>query len=750
MRPDTPPEQSYFQNQLKVKALREDVAAPVTIADLEKQITYLRRKQRHQVRRAYDIANEAHAKQLRRTGHAYITHPLAVASTLAQHQVDGECVIAALLHDVLEDSAHTEESIQEEFGSDVAAIVAGVSKISHFDNNNVEDTQAANFQALLVAAATDIRVILVKLADRLHNMQTLGVMSKAKRHRIAQETMEIYAPIADRLGIHSFKNQLEDLAFEILYPVRSDHIDDAIQKFRTRNEELVSSVRERLQAHLKAEKLSVEVLSHERHLYSIYESMRHEGIRFKEIMNVFAFDIIVTDVNSCYLALGAVHSQFRPKVDSFKDYIAIPKVNGYQSLHTSIFTPENIPIKLHIRTRDMHRMALHGILSKDFQPKVGDATKADKGRSRADVWIRQVIELHKMAGDPKEFLASLKLDLFQREVYVFTPDGELVELPHDATAIDFAFAIHSDIGNFASSCTIDDKEATLNTRLRSGQTVEIMTDPNARPNAEWLNHITSAKARAAIRHTLLGLAREERRELGESLLKQKLKRLPKRIEELDDELVLSICREFQSTSLDELLIRIGGGQIQSAPVANAILNAVGTTLELAQDESAITVRGGESQSVAYAECCGPIPGDRVKGIMQTGRGLIVHREKCTHLKQRERQASVDGVAVEWNESTSGRFKTAITLVTEHSPNVLASVASSLSKQNAEIHRLHVAENPGATASVMAHIGIKDLDHLKRITKALRSEAIVNSISRHLGEVIEWQVMPSTPRKRLRP
>ena len=739
---NTEPGRSYFHDQQAIRARRDDIAAPAQIDDLLNKADYLTDNKLELIRKAYDYAVIAHAKQYRRTGHPYITHPLAVASILADMRMDAECIVAALLHDVLEDTSCDKDALLQPFGNEVAEIVSGVSKISNMNTSDTVLAQAQNFQRLLVASANDIRVIIVKLADRLHNMRTLGVMELGKRKRIAAETMDIYAPIADRLGIHSFKNDLEDLAFEALYPVRSDHIEDAIRRFRKHNQSLMANVHCRLEDKLREEQIPARVAVHERHLFSIYETMRDEKRRFKDIMNVFAFDILVDDVASCYRALGAVHMLFRPRVEEFKDYIAVPKVNGYQSLHTSILTPDNIPIKLFIRTEKMHAMAQLGIMGEQFLDVNKENQNGSSNRSAA--WIREVLELQKMAGDSKEFLASLKLDLFTKDVYVFTPKGELIDLPQGACALDFAYAIHSDIGNTATSCTIDKEPAALTTTLEPGQTVEITTEPSAHPHPNWIGFVVTAKARAAIRQALNKLDHDTAVTIGQKLLSRKLAQNKVNLDTLSEEQYLSACDALNIENMEELFAQLGTGRIPANSVLQQLLEKNGfeySTINIDHD-GPLAIQGGEGHAISYGKCCGPVPGDNVVAYMSTGKGLVVHLRDCkTGSMVRSDQAEM--IPVRWSAETKGEFETVLRLVITHTQSPLADIASTISEVDAGIEQLHVSERSGRTSTVLARIAVRNLAHLKDVFNRLKNKPYVQNVTRPEGEENSWQHTRST-------
>ena len=548
---ETAANESYFQSQLAQSASSDAVAAPHTIESLTETLReYLAPDQVALVRDAYDYAEGAHRGQYRRTGHSYITHPLAVASILAEMRMDHETLMAALLHDVIEDTGIGKATLAEQFGPQVAEIVDGVSKLTTIFQSRAE-AQAENFQKMAMAMAKDLRVILVKLADRLHNMRTLGIMSRQKRERIARETLDFYAPIANRFGMHQLKVEFENLAFEAIYPLRADRIRRAVQSATGHRKELMEEIRKSIVNCLADEGIDAWVMGREKHLYSIYQKMKTQHKSFSEIMDVFGIRIIVNQVDTCYRVLGAVHNLYKPVPNRFKDYIAIPKFNGYQSLHTTLFGMHGVPIEVQIRTQQMDAVANNG-LAGHWLYKSDDETVAGS-QVRARQWIKDLLDLQQRAGSSLEFVENLKIDLFPDEVYVFSPTGEIFELSRGACPIDFAYAVHTDIGNSCVACRIDRNLAPLSVQLQSGQTVEIITSSEARPNPDWLTFAVTGKARSAIRQALKSQQRAQSIALGRRLLNRSLSNAGSNINDLDFRRLRKVFKDFKVRKLDQLL-----------------------------------------------------------------------------------------------------------------------------------------------------------------------------------------------------
>lgn len=721
---------SYFQNQLANRARSDEFAAPVRIDELERKLDYLRKSDVAAVRHACDFANQVHQGQKRYTGHSYITHPLAVAAILADMRMDRECIAAAVLHDVIEDTRVSKKELASQFGEQVADIVDGVSKLSRFIGD--VDAQAANIQKVVMATSRDMRVILLKLADRLHNMRTLGVMPIQKRKRIAHETLDIYAPIANRLGMREVKDELENLAFEAIYPVRADHIRDAIEKVHEKNGKEIKAVQAAIQKNLEQRKISATVEIHNKHLYSIYKQMKTTHLRFKDIMEVFGFVIIAESVDDCYQVLGATHQLYKPQFDRFRDYIAIPKPNGYQSLHTFIYGPNGVPIELQIRTAEMDTMARFGIASQSLLGRHGSASQHDHGSARGHAWVQSILEIQKRAGDPTEFLESLKNDLFHEAIYAITPNGDIKELPQGACAVDFAYAIHTDVGNTCIGCSINAETQPLSTQLESGQTVKIVTSPDAKPSPEWLSYVVTPKARMAIRESLRNQQLSESVEQGTLMLERSLANVGASIKQFDFRRMRRTFREFNVRNRNDLLAMIGSGRVGSSAVARRLLAEDDREHEAIniEHDGPLIVFGGEGQRITYGTCCGPVPGDEIKGYTKDLHGLIVHRRGCRNAAKENNQR--ESVPVHWNETTTGTFDTRLIAVVTGQKNVLIEIAMVLHELDAGINRLNINERSAERSTVISDLSVVDLKHLRRIMQRLRNLKFVESVSRPRG------------------
>ena len=622
---------------------------------------YLGDEQVNLVRRAYFYAEQAHDGQRRRSGEAYVTHPLAVASILADMHMDHQSLMAAMLHDVIEDTGIAKEALHAQFGESVAELVDGVSKLTQMNFETKAEAQAENFQKMAMAMARDIRVILVKLADRLHNMRTLEVLSGEKRRRIAKETLEIYAPIANRLGMHSMRVEFEDLGFKAMHPMRSERIRAAVRRARGNRKEIVTRIEESLLHCLEREGLSGEVVGREKHLYSIYQKMRGKRKSFNEIMDVYAFRIVVDKVDTCYRVLGAVHNLYKPLPGRFKDYIAIPKANGYQSLHTTLFGMHGVPIEIQIRTREMEEMANNGIAAHWLYKSSED--ELPKGNhARARQWVKGVLELQQRAGNSLEFIESVKIDLFPDEVYVFTPKGRIMELPKGSTAVDFAYAVHTDVGNTCIACRINRRLAPLSQALESGSTVEIVSAPGARPNPAWLNFVVTGKARTHIRHALKLQRRSESVNLGERLLNKVLASFETHLDKVPAERQLAVLNEYRLETFDDLLEDIGLGNRMAYVVARRLLASDGE--ELPNAEGPLAIRGTEGLVLSYAKCCTPIPGDPIVGHLSAGKGMVVHMDTCRNISE-VRHNPEKCIQLAWAKDVTGEFNVELRVELEH-------------------------------------------------------------------------------------
>ncbi|MEZ5594939.1 MAG: bifunctional (p)ppGpp synthetase/guanosine-3',5'-bis(diphosphate) 3'-pyrophosphohydrolase [Pseudomonadales bacterium] len=722
---------SYFVTRLAERARTEAVAAPVTFEALRDNqlVNYLDAAQINEVEAAYRYAEKAHAGQRRRTGHAYITHPLAVSEILASMRMDHQSLMAALLHDVIEDTKIDKATIASLFGQPVAELVDGVSKLSKIFKTRLE-AQAENFQKMALAMAKDIRVIMVKMADRLHNMRTIGVMSDEQRKRVARETLDFYAPIANRLGIHHMKLEFEDLGFQALYPLRADRISRAVNAARGHRKELTEEVRTSIARALMQEGIQATVQSREKHIYSIYRKMRSQHKSFRKLTDVFGYRIIVSQVDECYRALGVVHNLYKPMAGRFKDYIAIPKSNGYQSLHTTLFSMHGLPIEVQIRTKHMQSVAQHGIAG-HWLYKASESDNFDASQRRAREWVRDLLELQQRAGNPIEFIESLKIDLFPDEVYVFTPRGEIMELPRGACAVDFAYAVHTDIGNTCNSCLVDGNPAPLSQQLQSGQFVEIRTSPGARPNAEWLTFVVTGKARSAIRHSLKHQQLSESIALGERLLNRSLAGGNRNIHDFDFRRLRKVLKEFGARRLNDLLAAIGNGDQMAYVVAQRLISADDPSREavFVEQEGPVNIRGGEGLVIKYARCCGPVPGDPIVGHMTPGKGFVVHVETCANISEIRRRKASEIIPARWAGTTKGEFETALRIDVTRQKGVIAELAATLTDTDANIENITVDERSANVTSVVVVIGVRDRTHLARVMRRIRAITATLSITR---------------------
>jgi len=696
------------------------------LALFEKKLQkYLTPDQVVQVKRAYFFAEQAHYGQVRRSGEPYVTHPLAVAGVLAEMHMDHQSLMAALLHDTIEDTGVTKDDIGAQFGSDVAELVDGVSKLTHIEFDSVELKQAENFQKMALAMARDIRVILVKLADRLHNMRTLGVLNRDKMRRIALETLEIYAPIAMRLGMNNVRMEFEDLGFKALYPMRARRIQAAIQKSRGNRKALVEQIKEQIESLLVKEGLRVEVQGREKHLYSIYSKMRAKRKSFSEIMDIFAFRIIVDSVDACYRTLGAVHSLYKPVPKEFTDYIAIPKANGYQSLHTVLKGMHGVPIEIQIRTHEMEDMANNGIAAHWLYKSSGGSTSASHTRARE--WVQGLLEMQQRAGNPLEFIESVKMDLFPDEVYVFTPKGDIMELPRGATAIDAAYAIHTDIGNRCVACRIDRRLAPLSEPLESGQTIEIVTSPSGRPNPDWFNYVVTARARTHIRHFLKDQRREDSIELGHNLLNKALIPYNVRLDGIDSELMSETLTKFGKPDQESLFVDIALGNLLPNIIANRLAGANAGPVD-PSDTEAVAIRGTEGFVVTYAKCCCPLPGDPIGGYLSAEKGLVAHRENCANLMEMHDQPE-RMMTLRWDDEVQGTFPVGMRLEAVNTRGLIAVVATRLNAIGMNIDRISTQDKDIQYTYVDIELQVNSRIHLARIMKRLRTVEGVRRVVR---------------------
>ncbi len=698
------------------------------LSDLE---SYLPADQIREVYRAYLFGAEAHSGQKRMSGEPYIYHPIAVARILSEMHMDYKCLMAAILHDVIEDTATGKEQLIELFDEEIAELVDGVSKLTNLDFKSHAEMQAANVRKMLLAMTRDIRVILIKLADRLHNMRTLGVMRPDKARRIARETLEIYAPIASRLGIYSLRVELETLGFQAHYPWRYRVVDEALRDMRGHRREIVEHIESSINNRLNQEGLEGKVIGREKNLCSVYRKMRDKNVSLGELADVYAFRIVVDNVDTCYRILGVVHNLYKPVPGKFKDYIAIPKANGYQSLHTVLFGPHGLPIEVQIRTEDMDQVAESGIAA-HWMYKV-DISSNSLANNAAAGWLNNLLELQKGAGNSEEFLEHVKIDLFPDEVYVFTPLGKILELPKGATVIDFAYAVHSDVGNHCVAARVDRKLVPLRSRLFNGQTVEILTSPNARPSPAWLDVVTTGKARANIRTYLKQLQHKEAAELGRRLLEKELEVYDASIEELSDEAIQGYLDTYGLPHFEALLEDIALGNRMALMVARHMIGAedVNNPEESGRSNMPLAIRGTEGLVVKYAKCCRPIPGDPIGALFRPGTGIVVHHRDCRNLTESNKQGD-SWLDVQWEEEMEGEFSTEIRVEVGNQRGVLAEVASTISDTGSNIEHVHTEERDGVTTALTFVISTYDRKHLAKIMRHLRALPPVIRIIRQIA------------------
>jgi GTP diphosphokinase / guanosine-3',5'-bis(diphosphate) 3'-diphosphatase len=693
-------------------------------APILERFGYLKPNDVARLEEAYRFSEAAHAGQKRQSGDPYISHPLAVAEILADWHLDGQTLMAALLHDVTEDTSVTKDEISDMFGRPVAELVDGVSKLDRIEFQSAEQVQAENFRKMLLAMARDVRVILIKLADRLHNMRTLGAVSPAKRRRVARETMEIYAPIANRLGLNSLYHELLELAFAHLYPLRYRVLAKATKAARGNRREMISRTLEAIKRRLADSGVDATVQGREKHVYSTYRKMIEKQLSFSEVHDIFGCRVVVKDVPACYLALGALHGLYKPIPGKFKDYIAIPKANGYQSIHTDLIGPHGVPVEVQIRTEQMHRLAESGVAShwlyKDETDKLSDLQK------QTHRWLQSLLEIQQQSGDPQEFLEHVKVDLFPDEVYVFTPKGRILSLPRGATAVDFAYAVHTDIGNRCVAAKVNGELVPLRGELRNGDRVEIVTASHAKPNPAWLQYVRTGKARSNIRHFLKTMQYEESGALGERLLDQALRALKSSVAELDDAAWERVVRDSGARSRGELLADLGLGKRLPAVVARRLLKTLDAKEEA---KTSVTIRGTEGMAVQLAICCRPIPGDAIVGSIKKGQGLIVHVADCPSIVRSRKIEPEQWIDVEWDPRTTRLFQAAIDVTVANQRGVLARVASQIAEAGSNIDSIAMEEDRAVFTTMHFVVEVANRQHLARVMRALRRLPDVEKLAR---------------------
>lgn len=691
---------------------------------------YLTSQQVAEVEKAYLFAKEAHGSQTRYTGEPYITHPIAVAEILAQMRMDPATIMAALLHDVVEDTQVEQEQISEVFGKEVSDLVDGVTKLTQIHFENYAHQQAENFRKMVMAMASDIRVILVKLCDRLHNMRTLSSLPPAKRRRKALETLEIFAPIANRLGMHTFRVELEDLGFAALYPTRYKVLKNAVDKALGNRQEVMEKIHAQIQDALKKGNIPSPTLAgREKHLYSIYKKMLTRHLPFSEIMDVYGFRIVVDKVDTCYRVLGVLHNLYKPIAQRFKDYIAIPKANSYQSLHTTLFGPYGIPIEVQIRTEEMHKMAENGIAAHWLYKTEKKASH--EAQTHAHSWLQSILEMDENAKNPLEFIEDVKTELFPDEVYVFTPKGQIIELPARATPVDYAYAIHSDIGDTCVAVRLDKRLAPLSSPLVSGQQVEIITAPGARPNPAWLNFVVTGRARNRIKHYLKKQQREESIELGKRLIEKALLSHGIQATEISDDVLLSLVKDSRLDSIAHLYEEVGIGNRPALLVAKQIakmLTPAGTPQEqiLALP---LAIKGTEGLIIKYAKCCRPIPGDPIAGLIKIGQGVEVHSLHCPNVEKYHLMPD-KYVALTWDENTQGDFSVDLKVHLVNRRGSLAALTLAISEADSNIEVIRATDSDKPHFNVEITISVTNRQHLARILRRLRKRKEVLHVVRN--------------------
>jgi len=696
---------------------------------LDKLETYLPPAQIERVREDYEFGAERHQGQKRVSGEPYITHPVAVADILADLRLDGDTLVAAILHDVIEDTPTAKDEIVSIFGEVVADLVDGVSKLDQIQFKNRQEAQAESFRKMLLAMVRDIRVIMVKLADRMHNMRTLGVMPPVKRRRIARETLDIYAPIAERLGLYAVKLELEDLGFRALYPYRYKVLERELKRARGNQKEFIGKIAETFKGALKKATIGGGVEGREKHLYSIYKKMQLKGISLNEMVDVYGFRIIVDSADTCYRTLGLVHSVYKPMPGRFKDYIAIPRANGYQSLHTTLFGPNGIPIEVQIRSEQMHRVAESGIAA-HWKYKSGGEAFGGIEHDRAREWLAGLVQIQE-GGSSEEFLESVKVDLFPDKVYVFTPKGKILRLPTGATAVDFAYAIHTDVGNRCVAAKVDRRLVPLRTPLRNGQTVEIITAKGATPNPSWSGFLVTAKARAAIRQYLKNMKRGEAAELGRRLLNLALEEFSLNLKKIPQRDIDAAVKELNLRDAEELFEKIGLGERLAPLVARRLQPIPEGAEQKAHVGGPLMIAGTEGLLVTYARCCFPIPNDPIMAYLSTGRGVMIHRQNCGNLAEYRKQPE-KWISVAWEATHDRLFSSEIQLEVGNRVGVLAAVAASVAGTETNIDHVILEEHDSDTSGLILELQVRDRKHLAQIIKTVRRMPDVQRVTRTLA------------------
>lgn len=700
-------------------------------SDLKQELqAYLTPQQIKQVYNAYQFAATAHSGQKRHNGDPYISHPIAVAKILAQMRMDVQTIIVAILHDVIEDTPIEKTVLTTTFGNEIAELVDGMSKLTQIQFQSRAEAQAENFRKMLLAMAKDIRIIIIKLADRLHNMRTLSAVPAEKRHRIATETLDIYAPIAQRLGMHLVRIELEDLCFLNLYPWRYRILQETVQKNRRKHKASIYKIESALKECLDKHHLPFHTIWHKKkHLYQIYKKMRENHLAFNEIIDIPIFCIIVDNIDNCYRVLGAVHNLYKPLPDHFHDYIALPKANGYQALHTTLFDPAATSIHIQIRTTTMDNGADHGIVSYWLEEK----TKADDLRPhlRAREWLKRLLDIQQTTPSSIEFMETVKIDLFPTDIYIFTPKGDIIELPHKATLIDFAYAIHSDIGNHCIAARVDKHLVPLSTHLQSGQTVEIITDSKTFPDSRWLEFVATGRARSHIRQFFKNKQHNEAVQLGQRLLDNYLTPLEQDSTNINSKNLSKILQKFQYNSLESLLEAIGLGYLHPALVGYSLCS-LKPNFKTQINSLPLFLKNADNGLIKFAECCRPIPGDEIIGLLNAGHGLTVHLQRCKYAARLIKKNPERAISLQWEKQTNGFFKSDIYVESINQHGVLALLTHNIAKADANIENIKVESRDRKHSVIHFTLSVLDRKHLAKVIRFLRTIPYTIKITRHLS------------------
>jgi guanosine-3',5'-bis(diphosphate) 3'-pyrophosphohydrolase len=702
---------------------------PDFVQQLELKLGYLTPEARARVRHAYFVGAAAHGPQARKSGEPYITHPVAVAGLLADMRLDSDALVAAILHDTIEDTILTRVDLERSFGTDVADLVEGVTKLDKIEFRSRQEAQAESFRKMMLAMSRDLRVILIKLADRLHNMRTLDAMSADSRRRIARETLEIYAPIAQRLGMNAVKAELQDLGFRALYPMRYRILTERLgQSYRAKRESmqrLEASLAERLRQMGIAARLVNRVKSP----YSVYRKMRDEHKSFGDVLDVLGVRVVVADVMHCYMALGVVHALFKPLDGRFKDFIAIPKANGYQSLHSLLFGSHGAPIEVQIRTEEMDVLAERGIAA-HWAYKT-DAQPANAAQVRAREWLTNLLSQQSAESSSLEFVENVRVDLFPDDVYVFTPAGDIMSLPRNATALDFAYAVHTRVGGHAVAARVDGRLAPLRTRLQSGQRAEIITAPSAQPSPDWLSFVVSSKARTAIRQHLKRMQHEDAIDLGHRMLDRALSAQSRSLDSVPSEVLDNYLTEHRMRRLEDLLADIALGNRMPQQVAMALTRRASddAPIDTQREAEKILISGAERGVLSFGVCCHPIPGDPIMGYLSSGKGVVVHRADCPNVPE-FRKTPERLVPVDWDRNVEGEYRVQVRAVVANRPGVLATVASAIAVAEANIENVEYQERDVTSAALLFTIEVRDRKHLSEVLRRVRRAEVVHTVQRH--------------------